>query len=206
MYKIYIGEKPICLLTEEEAKKYNPKDWTNLLVKHPKQQKKYLLRYIDALERTGCRYQSIIIRTDELQRLWAEFSSYYKILEAAGGVVHNAENKVLAIYRRNFWDLPKGKIDAGETKEQAAIREIQEETGLNELELGRFITSTYHTYRDRKRERVIKISHWFKVSTKETDLIPQTEEDIEKAVWVDLEHLKKETAIYPNILEVLNQV
>lgn len=203
MYKIYIGATPLCLVTEEEAKNYDRKDLSNLLVKHPKHQKKYILRYIDTLENQQNRYKSIIIRTDELERLWEEFRSYYKIMEAAGGVVRNEKGEVLGIYRSGVWDLPKGKIEKGETEGEAAIREIQEETGLNEVDLGDKITTTYHTYKNRKGNRVLKVSHWFHMTTTETELTPQVEEDIEKAEWLSLENLKNQTPIYQNILDVL---
>ena len=91
-----------------------------------------------------------------MEKLFQDFTAHYKILEAAGGMVLNANRELLVIYRRGSWDLPKGKIDPGETKEEAAVREIQEETGLQEVELGNLICSTYHTYKNKKRKPDIK--------------------------------------------------
>ena len=56
-------------------------------------------------------------------------------LITAGGLVINNNSKVLFIYRKNKWDLPKGKLDDGENLEEAAIREVVEETGLDSNKL-----------------------------------------------------------------------
>jgi ADP-ribose pyrophosphatase YjhB (NUDIX family) len=52
-----------------------------------------------------------------------------KIVMAAGGLVENEHGEILLIYRKKHWDLPKGKLDAGETLEECAVREVEEETG-----------------------------------------------------------------------------
>ena len=72
----------------------------------------------------------------------------------------------LLIFRRGHWDLPKGKIDPGETPEQAAIREVQEETGLRELTLGPALPASFHTYRDQQDRRVLKQTYWYLMDTK----------------------------------------
>ena len=53
-------------------------------------------------------------------------------IEAAGGVVARADGRVAVVHRPRYddWTLPKGKLDAGESFEQAALREVEEETGL----------------------------------------------------------------------------
>ena len=90
----------------------------------------------------------------------------------------------MAIYRRGSWDLPKGKIDKGESIEAAAIREVQEETGVQQLTLGKPLLTTYHTYRLKSGKRVLKKTYWFVMQTKDLELTPQSEEDIEKAIWI----------------------
>ena len=99
----------------------------------------------------------------DYEKLVADFQSNYKILEAAGGLVYNAEGKILLIFRRDFWDLPKGKIDPGESKAAAAVREVEEETGLKDITLGDLITETYHTYRTKKGNRILKRTYWFRM-------------------------------------------
>src|SRR3982751_3416807 len=66
----------------------------------------------------------------DLEALKKEFWKKFKIVKAGGGLVVNEENKILMIFRRGKWDLPKGKLDKGETLEQCAVREVEEETGL----------------------------------------------------------------------------
>jgi 8-oxo-dGTP pyrophosphatase MutT (NUDIX family) len=130
-----------------------------------------------------------------------------KRIIAAGGLVFNEQNELLMIFRRGFWDLPKGKLDEGESIEACAIREVQEETGLQEIELGKFITITLHEYFDPYlKEEVIKESHWYHMKVKgEPRLIPQVEEDITKIEWVNYAALSNYLSnTYANIIEVIN--
>ncbi|MEM1216625.1 MAG: NUDIX hydrolase, partial [Bacteroidota bacterium] len=125
-------------------------------------------------------------------------------LPAAGGVVRNFAGQWLVIFRRDSWDLPKGKIDPGETPEQAAVREVREETGLQNITLGAELPSTYHTYPDKKGRRVLKRTYWYFMDTNETTLVPQTEEDIEQAIWMSAEQfLGEERPVYTSIRRLL---
>jgi 8-oxo-dGTP pyrophosphatase MutT (NUDIX family) len=112
-------------------------------------------------------------------------------LIAAGGVVVNPNNEILWIFRRGFWDLPKGKLDPNETIESCAIREVMEETGISHLVLGALILTTTHQYHDKYlNKEVEKTTYWYAMTT---DLIqegiPQFEEDIEAIAWVKKEDL-----------------
>lgn len=110
---------------------------------------------------------------------------------AAGGVVVNTHHQVLLIYRRKVWDLPKGKLDDGESIEHCALREVQEETGVHPLTITQFIGKTHHQYFDKwVGEEVIKETHWYFMQTHfSLQLIPQKEEDIEDIKWVDVKEL-----------------
>jgi 8-oxo-dGTP pyrophosphatase MutT (NUDIX family) len=93
------------------------------------------------------------------------------------------------IFKRGHWDLPKGKVDPGETWEECAIREVIEETGITNLELIKFITTTYHTY-EHNGSIILKPSHWFLMKTTSNQmLIPQREEDITEVKWVALSEI-----------------
>jgi 8-oxo-dGTP pyrophosphatase MutT (NUDIX family) len=200
MYKIFINNTPLYLM-ETHAVSTEWKNQPKSIVM-PYIDRKSLFWYIDKLEKNA-EMNYILLHSNDLEKLWADFKSIYKIIQAAGGVVENVDGKTLLIFRRNFWDLPKGKIDKGETKEHAAVREVQEETGIQQIELLNPVRTTYHTY-PQKEKRILKETFWFKMKTQETDLLPQAEEDIEQAIWVDLKtFLTPELPIYKNILEVL---
>ena len=64
-----------------------------------------------------------------------EFCKQFRLIEAAGGLIENANDEYLVIDRRGYIDLPKGKKEAGETNEQNAIREVGEETGLTNVSI-----------------------------------------------------------------------
>jgi 8-oxo-dGTP pyrophosphatase MutT (NUDIX family) len=201
MYKVFINNKPLVLTNSVNKEQESDK----ILVTKYLGKAKFLFHFIDTLEKSP-RYEGITLVSENVEKLWADFQGIYKIIEAAGGVVFNAKDEVLLIYRLKTWDLPKGKIDKGETPEIAAVREIQEETGLNVVELGDFICHTYHTY-EHKGKRVLKKTHWFKMRTAEEKLTPQYTEDIELAEWRPLSaFLETQRVIYPSILEVLSAV
>ncbi|MEI7959294.1 MAG: NUDIX domain-containing protein [Chitinophagaceae bacterium] len=111
---------------------------------------------------------------------------------AAGGIVMNPKQEILWIFRRGFWDLPKGKLDPGETIPQCALREVEEETGINDIQLNELITITYHEYFDKYlNTQVTKETHWYKMSIQDLQNgIPQTEEDIEKMEWFPIDVLE----------------
>ena len=106
------------------------------------------------------------------------------VIQSAGGLVFNDDYHILLIFKKGKWDLPKGKLDAGETIRECAIREVQEETGVV-CSLGEKICHTWHTY-TRNQKYVLKKTHWFHMSCISDDLLaPQKEERIEKALWMD---------------------
>ena len=129
-----------------------------------------------------------------------------KQIIAAGGLVTNPLGEILWIYRRGFWDLPKGKLDEGETIQTCAVREVKEETGLYNIQLHGMLCFTNHTYFDAYlSEEVVKRTYWFHMSIPyEQDGIPQSSEDIEKIEWHTLakaRHCLDQT--YTNIIDVI---
>jgi 8-oxo-dGTP pyrophosphatase MutT (NUDIX family) len=131
------------------------------------------------------------------------------IITAAGGLVQNNEGAFLLIFRRGFWDLPKGKLDAGELIPECAVREVREETGLQTITLESFICMTTHAYFDTWLQKdVLKETHWYAMKASSLlpeTLIPQIEEDIEKIEWVPVELLHQYLIqTYPTILNVFD--
>ncbi len=132
-----------------------------------------------------------------------EFCSHFREIPAGGGLVRNKEGKYLLIYRHKLWDLPKGKQEPGETIEDCALREVEEETGLHNLRLGERICITHHTYQV-FGEKVLKHTYWYRMyDDAEENLLPQEEEDITGARWVEKECLPDYLeGTYPSIVEV----
>src|ERR1044071_2175954 len=113
-----------------------------------------------------------------------KFSKKYELVKAAGGVVINDDARILLIYRRGKWDLPKGKAEENEPIELCANREVIEETGLSELLLRKPLIVTYHTYTE-KGKAILKETHWFLFDAPGKQQVqPQLEEDISKVEWV----------------------
>lgn len=108
------------------------------------------------------------------------------------------------IFRRGFWDMPKGKLDKGETIEECAVREVKEETGIKKLKLVRPLAVSYHSY-DQGTHHLLKESHWFLMKTKSSeDLVAQREEDILEIEWVIPEKIDGHLAhAYPSIVDVV---
>lgn len=109
-----------------------------------------------------------------------------KPVTAAGGYIVRrgaGEPEVLVIFRRGVWDLPKGKLDAGETVEECALREVREEIGIEDVHLHQPVGTTEHGYDD-KEVYAVKTTHWFLMRTADTTFTPQKEEDIEQVAWM----------------------
>ena len=114
---------------------------------------------------------------------WQRFAQDYTLIHAAGGIVANEDDEVLMIFRYGCWDFPKGKVEAGEAWPTAALREVEEETGLHDITLAEPLPNTYHTY-TLHGAPILKITHWYAMHAPVQPLTPQTEEDISQAVWV----------------------
>lgn len=126
-------------------------------------------------------------------------------IEAAGGYVVNPAGEILLIFRRGKWDLPKGKLDEGENPQEAAIREVEEECGVQKLTITKKLIDTYHCYQQNNLF-ILKKTHWFVMTTNfKGKLIPQSEEGINKAEWRNPELLANiQNNTYPSIQEVLD--
>ena len=77
------------------------------------------------------------------------------------------------IFRNSKWDLPKGKLEVGENIQECAIREVEEECGISNLEIVSELSSTYHTY-EMNGKAILKRTYWFKMNTNyDNKLLPQ---------------------------------
>lgn len=118
------------------------------------------------------------------EKLFHEFSSHFEWVEAAGGVVCNNRGDFLFIQRFGIWDLPKGKVESGETFEEAALREVSEETGIDQLTIVSALPDSFHIYKEKQRF-IIKHTSWYLMdSLSNVPLTPQVNEQITRAVWL----------------------
>lgn len=130
----------------------------------------------------------------QIQISWARFLREMDVthtyIEAAGGLVSRADGKLLAIERLGRWDLPKGKIEKGETAWEASKREVEEECGILVSEILEELPSTYHTY-TQKGKKCFKRTYWYQMITHQTEGTPQVEEDITRLAWFNADEFNK---------------
>jgi 8-oxo-dGTP pyrophosphatase MutT (NUDIX family) len=143
----------------------------------------------------------------DLEELKKAFYKKFTIIQAGGGLVRNEKADVLLIFRRGKWDLPKGKLDKGESLEDCAVREVEEETGLKNVKLESPLMITYHTYHEGARY-ILKESHWYNMRVKgDQKLVPQVEEDIHELKWVKPAELGTYMAnSFPSVTDVLESI
>ena len=143
----------------------------------------------------------VMLMTSDVEQTFQSFKSHFEYIEAAGGLVLNSNKEVLWMKRLGVWDLPKGKVEIGEDYPIAAVREVEEETGISNPVIERELISTYHTY-PFKGKQVLKRTYWYLMNySGEDDLIPQTEEGIEEVLWSSESSLFIENT-YQNIIDV----
>jgi 8-oxo-dGTP pyrophosphatase MutT (NUDIX family) len=127
----------------------------------------------------------VIVADISADALLTEIHKLYQPIDAGGGVVEDEDGRVLMIHRRGRWDLPKGKRDDEEPMDACALREVKEETGLRQLQLRKKICDTYHIY-SQQGMRLLKTTSWYAMrGTRKAQLMPQAEEAITEARWVD---------------------
>ncbi len=189
MYKVFVNDIPIILSTEKKiGKKY-----TTIPLKEVKF--KSLIKQIIAGE---LMYINLYHKNEE--KLEKFLRKKLPVVEAGGGMVYNAKKEILFIRRNGKWDLPKGKIEKGESPQEGAIRETEEETGVQGLEIRKFITQTYHVFK-RNDKFKLKVTYWYEMYTDFTgELVPEASEGIKKAKWKNFAQSQKAlTESYENI-------
>jgi 8-oxo-dGTP pyrophosphatase MutT (NUDIX family) len=180
MYKVFVNDKPL-FLTNHISKETDFQlfllesiDIEQLIVKifQNKIQKAYLYHPDE----------SLIMKT---------LKTKIPVAKAGGGLVYNKKGDVLFIFRNGKWDLPKGGIEKGEDIQQTAMREVEEETGVNGLSISHKLQKTYHVFR-RNGKYKLKITHWFEMQSDfEGTPHGQLEEGIEKVAWMNPEQIKE---------------
>ena len=121
--------------------------------------------------------------------LFERFSRQFLVVEAAGGVVENSSGELLMISSRGHWDLPKGHVEEGETGREAALREVEEETGIVCEIVGKSpVAHTWHAY-DTYGRWELKRTEWWAMRQLSGQLQAQSEEGIADVRWLSGEAL-----------------
>jgi len=202
--KIYFNDKPLFLCDEmtPEIKEYAHHDDAVMIddFSHP------AVNSMIHEMRQAKVHAGIFVHRD-LEELRKAFWKKFLLVKAGGGLVRNGEEKYLFMFRRGVWDLPKGKLDPGETIEHCAIREVMEETGIEGVILEGPLLTTYHTY-DESGKHILKETHWFRMQAPAPGgLTPQLEEQITELRWVDKEGMKDLLRnTFPSIKDVVKSL
>ena len=180
MYKVFVKDLPIILST----KKNIGSQYTAIPLKIVN-----FKNLIKQIIKGDLNYINLYHKNEE--KLEKFLKKKLPVVQAAGGLVYNNKREILFIYRNSKWDLPKGVLEKGETFEEAAIREVEEETGVQNLEIRSFIAKTYHVFK-RNGEFKLKITYWYEMYTEsKVELVPQAKEGIKKAKWKNFEKSQK---------------
>ena len=176
MYKVFFNQKLILLTTDIMSPK---EDSPFFYVKFTN--KKFVVQMLKSKK-----VKMLYLYHSKEDKLWYYFLNMFKVIEAAGGLVRNLKtNHFLFIFRNKKWDLPKGRINKNEEVQKAAIREVEEETGVENLSITKPLNTTYHIFK-RNRKYRLKKTFWYLMETDYNgELTPETKEGIEKAIWVD---------------------
>ncbi|HEY8404589.1 MAG TPA: NUDIX domain-containing protein [Flavobacteriales bacterium] len=141
---------------------------------------------------------------EDVDASWKAFQEQFTFVQAAGGLVENDKGELLFIYRLDKWDLPKGKVEVGENLDEAALREVEEECSITNLDLNERLLSTWHTY-VQDGTPMLKETVWYRMKYHGSITPrPQTIEGITDARWIHPENLKiVMDNTYASVMDVL---
>lgn len=176
MYKVFVNNKALFIASNpvffKEFKQEEQYEFTTI---------KDWMSFIDNFSKSSA--SQVLVYHSNVDEVWKSFASNFRFIEAAGGLVRNQKNELLVIRRLGVWDLPKGKLEKGESIEEAGIREVQEECGITDLEINGEARIMYHCY-EMKGKSFLKKTYWFPMLATANDaLVAQSEEDITAVKW-----------------------
>jgi len=200
---VYINQKPLILTNNEELYYAPPAEHYQRYI-YCKYKSDEDISKLIAICELDQQLQVAMLFAADMKQLWKQFESHFELVTAAGGIVLNEKKEVLLIYRNEKWDLPKGKADAGETPEQTGIREVSEETGLQQLTIAKALPTSYHTYKEDKLN-YLKTTYWYEMNGSSAEkLVPQAAEKITDIKWVAAADLTKYlSATYTSIASLI---
>jgi len=178
-YKVFLNDKWVFFGNPEQIQLYEDQHYDILEASNQ------LICDLAEMIKTDCFDKNIVlIHKTNIEEFFRFFLKQFLVLEAAGGIVQHTDNTFLMIKRLGVWDFPKGKLESGENNKNAALREVQEETGVDRLRISKELPNTYHIYRY-KHKWILKLTYWYLMESDFTGaLTPQLEEDILEAKWI----------------------
>ena len=180
MYKVFVNDKPF-FLTNEIVKET---DFQLFLLESTDIKQLVIKMFNNKIKKCYLYYPDEKI-------MFKKLKEKIPVQKAGGGLVYNKNREVLFIFRNGKWDLPKGGKEKREKMKLTAMREVEEETGVNQLAITKKIQKTYHIF---KRNGIykLKITHWYEM-TSDFDGIPvgQLEEGIEKVAWLNPQQIQE---------------
>jgi 8-oxo-dGTP pyrophosphatase MutT (NUDIX family) len=202
MHKIYFNNKPLFITSEitKDLEEYLHHEDTVFIDEFNIHTVKAMIHEMEL-----SKIHAGVFLHEDADAVLKAFKKKLLLVKAAGGLVHTNDNDLLLIFRRGKWDLPKGKLDDHEDLETCAIREVKEETGLVNVQIEQPLCITYHTYHQ-DGKHILKESHWYLMkAAKQSNLLPQLEEDIAKCEWVAVDQLTPYMEnTHASILDVVN--
>jgi len=180
MYKVFVNDVPIILSTEKQI----GNNYKSIPLKKAK-----FKRILKKITNGELLYVNLYHKNED--KLLKFLKKKIPVVVAGGGLVYNNKKEILFIFRNKKWDLPKGKIEKGEDIQTCAVREVEEETGIQDVKITKFITTTYHVFK-RNGKFKLKETFWYEMhSSYNGKLTPQENEGIEKVKWKDFQKTQK---------------
>lgn len=182
MYKVFFKDSCFLLTDDQNLLKESS---VKLMHRDFNATKKFILALLQQQEKF-----TAVLYDEDLEALFSIFKSVFLYVKAAGGVVRQGQS-ILVIKRLGMYDLPKGHLEACETIEKCAVREVEEECGLQGVRITAPLPNTLHIYY-RNDSWYLKKTYWYAMTCPPGQtLIPQTEEDIEEVFWLASDEIDK---------------
>ncbi len=203
MYNIYFNKRVLNICDSAECRTNNP---NSIYIQAQNEEQ---LANLPLFFEQSVKMNNLVVCADSsnLQTTFDHICSAFVKINAGGGLVRNEKGEYLLILRNGLWDLPKGKQEENEDIALTALREVEEECGISNLNQEDLLCITYHTYR-MNGEFILKYTYWYNMTYTGdcAAIIPQLEEGIQKCEWVEagkLPEYLKDT--YPSIRKVFEE-
>jgi len=198
MYKVHFENRFILISPEpDRLQKYG--------LFHKFYDTKELYRIISEFQENPT-VQAINIYGPNIKHIWKIFRIYFTEVGAAGGLVNHTSGRYLFIEKKGKLDLPKGHMEPGEEASVCAIREVQEECGIEGHKIVKPLLPSYHTY-TWEGISYLKKTNWFLMEYNgEMVNEPQVKEGITRVEWLLPEEISKiKGSAWLSLMDLINE-